>query len=95
MASFPYQIRLRSEVQKRKSGVIGTLWYVSVTHPEWTHGVDSVGASTLLGPSDDPTWVQSKRDNLRLTLLQHCVENGLAVDGLNDALVEALQDVKA
>jgi hypothetical protein len=94
-----YQIRLaqRSRSQKDKAGKVkgqpGVVWFATVTHPDWIGGVDGVGASVLIHPADSPEWVQSKRENLRNSLLAHAADNRLDTIGLSDALDVALREV--
>jgi hypothetical protein len=90
-----YAIRLRQDVRKKtKTGVVMSIaWYVTVTHPLWVDGVDSIGASTLLHPSDSAEWVNAKRETLHQSLLAHAERNHLATDGLSDALAHALEGI--
>lgn len=95
-----YQVRLKQQARSRKDadgrmkGQPGTVWYASVTHPNWIAGVDTIGASVLLHPSDAPDWLASKRLQLRNAVLAQAEANQLPIDGLSDALETAFAEMR-
>jgi len=90
--SDPYTGRLTTKAHGKHGERVQ--WFVTITHPDWTNGIDSIGASTLLGKQDSEPWKHAKRENLKHSLLKHAADNKLPTEGLDTWLTELLKGVQ-
>ena len=65
-------------------------WFITVSHPDWTNGVTSLGGSVLLHRSDTSAQIQAKYDELIQTLTQHARANRVPINGPKDFLTNLL-----